>query len=187
MALPNADLEVRISLKKEKLKKANKSLTKFNNQMKRTLSKKTRSKAFKVTKNNSKQASKELNDKLRKIFMGLDEASERALMEQLKSIQSEALRLTPVDTGLLRNTSFVATETLKTRVVGKVGYNIRSGPVPSGVQTGAEYAIFVHEDRNVYHEPPTQAGFLFSAVNNQESFIKERMGALISTYFTGRR
>jgi hypothetical protein len=88
-----------------------------------------------------------------------------ALVQVAEAIKKDAQALTPVDTGALRNSAFVDSEMTPTGPRAVVGF------APEG--QGPDYTVFVHERREVYHKPPTQAGFLLAAWQKWEGRIAD--------------
>ncbi len=62
--------------------------------------------------------------------------------------------LVPVDTGALKNSGYVETETIPDGFEVRIGYAKGDDP---------PYANFVHEDLTKHHDAPTQAKFLEQA------------------------
>jgi len=169
MALPESDLQFTVSVKKDKsidpdewVRLVKDSLTSADDLLSKS-GKGTNAK-FKYTKKSANASLKPIEKKMRAILKKMDGATETALRDVLEQIKSEAVQLTPEDTGKLRASAFVATDILKTVVQGRVGYNIIDGLVPSGVQTGVNYAVFIHENRMANFRVG-QAGFLLEAMN----------------------
>jgi hypothetical protein len=75
-----------------------------------------------------------------------------ALRAEAELIRTEVIRITPVDLGPLHN-SIVVQEPVVTP--SKVSVTISAGAGPS-----QKYALYVHEDLEARHEPPTRAKFL---------------------------
>lgn len=71
----------------------------------------------------------------------------RGLLKAGLFLQRESMKLVPVDTSALRATA-------RTR---KEGSGIDIEVI---VSYGTDYAVYVHEDLNAAHKPPTQAKFL---------------------------
>lgn len=73
------------------------------------------------------------------------------MWREANSIMNSAKGLTPVDTGTLRGSGHVRMpEVTEAGVSVVIGF----GGAASG------YAIYVHENLNSFHKPPTQAKFL---------------------------
>lgn len=84
---------------------------------------------------------------LRNYYNILGAAAERGVRRAMKYLLVKTLEVTPEDTGELKKSG-------DTLFWGK-GMNIKGAVV-----FGAPYAIYVHEDLNNYHKPPTEAKFL---------------------------
>jgi hypothetical protein len=82
----------------------------------------------------------------------------------------KALKLCPIDTGALRDTGTA-------HVTGR-GFGARAVVEFGGPD--APYALYVHENLDAYHEPPTQAKFLEAAARLTRgtcaSIMQRRMG-----------
>jgi len=85
-------------------------------------------------------------------------AVERAVPEAAEILLEESNKLCPVDTGRLKESGTIV-------IQGK-GLNTRAWVVYD-----TPYAIFVHENLEVFHEPPTQAKFLEEAVRRYKRDI----------------
>jgi len=94
---------------------------------------------------------KGVTDALKKHPELINRAIEVELFKQGNIIMTQAKELTPVDTGALRSSGFVeAAKRMGKRIVVTMGFG----------GTAQRYALFVHEDLNARHNPPTQAKFL---------------------------
>ena len=82
--------------------------------------------------------------------------TEEAVRQMLQPVFDRSQVLVPVDTGVLKASGYIDTRRTRRRVVGEVGYG-KGGRPP--------YAPKVHEDLDVFHEPPTQAKFLEQAAD----------------------
>jgi len=162
MPLPQAMLQVTLSAKSEKLDDADKAFKKLDRAARRVFET-NKSSAFKTVRNNSRSALLEVQKANNVFTRKIRNATEDAIEVVLQEIKRDAIALTPIDTGKLRQSAFVATDRLKTVVRGRVGYQIVSGPIPPGVTTNAPYAVFVHEGVGT-HEAPTQHSFLLQAI-----------------------
>lgn len=99
---------------------------------------------------------------LKVIAKDVESAAAIALTEEHELIMTEAKKLTPVDTGLLRSTGHV-------QPIKKVGDNLVSEGGFGGA--ASDYAIYVHERLGVNH-PVGQAKFyetpFLEAITNME-------------------
>lgn len=98
---------------------------------------------------------------LRRLGDKAPDAMGKALYQEATDIIHEAESLTPVDTGVLKGSAFVALpEQRGAEVSVTLGYG----------QAAMAYAEVQHEELSYYHTPPTQAKFLEQpfqeAVNN---------------------
>jgi hypothetical protein len=87
---------------------------------------------------------------LKKWNRNMERAAERGVKKATKFLLKETLKVTPKKTGILRDSG-------KTEFRGK-GKNIEG--IVYFDETEAPYAIYVHEDLEAYHKPPTTAKFL---------------------------
>lgn len=89
------------------------------------------------------------------------------LHDEMEAIMVRATELCPVDTGTLRDSAKVSPPMRQgaqaVAVEGSFGGNAR------------EYAAYVHERLDVYHEPPTQAKFLETAAIEALDGMLERI------------
>ena len=166
--LPTADLEASFTIKTEDAaKEFSKSMDELAAALEQVVTPRTkarRSGAFVESRKSAKANLRSLSKIGKDMMKGINEASEAALYSALEEIKNDSVSMTPKDTGLLRETAFVATQTVRGGAKGKVGYNITSGPLPAGVKTGAHYAAFVHETPQNYNVGDWK--FLERAVNN---------------------
>ncbi|KKN90090.1 hypothetical protein LCGC14_0232030 [marine sediment metagenome] len=172
--LPTADLQIRVSVDTKRLKPAMGKVSKFLRELDDLSNKRTRRKTFRVVRHGGRESLKKVEKKIAKEFEAIEDGTKRALERVLARVLHTSKGLVPVDTGLLKRTGFSMAVRLKTKVVGIVGYNIISGNVPPGVDTGAYYAVYVHEI-NAIHDPPTQWKFLSAALDQHKSSISSDM------------
>lgn len=101
----------------------------------------------------------------------------------LPGVMKEALEPTlalsnyyaPIDTGEMRGSSYVEVRNRGGRTGGptaEIGYG-KGGAAP--------YTVFVHENPNFFHEPPTQYKFLQRAMDEDLAGIIGRIGSLTKT------
>ena len=89
-----------------------------------------------------------------------------ALYREAESIMTSAKAITPVDTGVLKGSGHVQIpKVLGTQVSVELGF----GGAASG------YAVYVHEDPNARHTPPTQYKYLEQPVRAAESGMLARL------------
>ncbi len=72
----------------------------------------------------------------------------------------------PVRKGDLKRSGYLETRTFRGRAVADIGYS--RGGIP-------HYGVYVHENLDVYHAPPTQAKFLERAILESENDIVARI------------
>ena len=89
-------------------------------------------------------------------------AAENAAIEAANLILEESLKLCPIDTGYLRSTGKI--------VVQGSGYGIQVT-----VGYSADYAVYVHENLEAYHNPPTQAQFLSEVLRRYRGDISQKI------------
>ena len=85
--------------------------------------------------------------KLQRYLEAGEVAAENAVIEAADLVLELSLELCPIDTGHLRSTGQVIIDGDGYATVATVGYS-------------ADYAIYVHENLEAHHKPPTQAKFL---------------------------
>ncbi len=91
-----------------------------------------------------------------------------AITYALQPIFDRSQELVPVDTGKLKRSGFIETQTeyRSGRVRAAIGYGKHGSP---------HYAAFVHEMVNIPHAKGTQAKFLETAVNEKLGLFKRRL------------
>jgi hypothetical protein len=90
------------------------------------------------------------------------------LLETLEPILEQAMIYCPVKTGALRDSGYITVdqEGLGGVISAEIGF--AKGGIP-------DYAIYVHEDMTKHHEPPTQAKFLQTAVDEVLPNIEDQI------------
>jgi len=172
MGLPKADLEVMVTVDASRMgRKSKNSMSRLTNAVKNMSNGVRNSKSFKVVKAHEAAALKSGENDINAALADITRATQGGLQEVLVSMKVLAQSLAPKDSGRLRKSAFAVTEKIGGKVRGKVGFNIISGAVPAGVETGVDYAVFVHEDDSAFHKSPTQSGFLLEAVQRRQSSI----------------
>lgn len=94
-----------------------------------------------------------------------DEIIINALMPTFKKARDEYC---PIDTGALRESAYLQSTGTKKGPRVEIGFGKNKKP---------GYTMFVHEDPNMYHEPPTRYKFLQQAVLEDLDVIYQRLGA----------
>ena len=107
---------------------------------------------------------------LNKILGEMEGATPGALKYGLKPVYEESQRLVPVDTGALKSSGYLEARKTPSGVVAEVGYAKGGKPY---------YAVFVHENLEAYHKPPTQAKFLQAALEKNMDRIPRRVAYYI--------
>ncbi|KKL66944.1 hypothetical protein LCGC14_2139930 [marine sediment metagenome] len=103
-------------------------------------------------------------------FLGTVEATtEVAVRTALQPVFDRSQELVPVDTGKLKASGYLETRVSRGRVVGEVGYGRGGNP---------HWAPRVHEDLDVFHEPPTQAKYLEQAANEHAAGMLDVAGTV---------
>jgi len=103
---------------------------------------------------------------------------ERHMISQMPEILREALEPTfeksqkyvPVDTGDLKESGFLQVVKTRSGAFVSMGYGLGGRP---------PYSVFVHEDLEASHKPPTRAKFLQSALEEDSSLIERRIQSLL--------
>lgn len=72
----------------------------------------------------------------------------------------------PVKTGELRDSGYVESRAYRGNVTAEIGFG-KGGMAP--------YAVFVHENPNMYHAPPTQYKYLERAVYEDSHDVMDRL------------
>lgn len=107
-----------------------------------------------------------LRSRLESRAAGAREAMVKAIVLESEIELAEAKRRCPVDTGTLRATG---------HVVEPDGNSLRVRIAFGG--PAAPYAIYVHENLEAYHAPPTQAKFLESVLLESAPHMASRVAA----------
>ncbi len=89
-----------------------------------------------------------------------------AIYQEGQEMLTEALPITPVDTGNLRASGRVSLPRVS---LGGVEVDVGFGGA------AAPYALFVHERLDAYHKPPTQAKFLETVALRRAATMGERL------------
>lgn len=166
MTLPTGDLQFTVSIRSNVHGKPyQREFDRLRKDIGGLFTKKRKSVAFKVSRQNARASLKALEKQVREETDSITDGTMRAVERVLNKIKTDAVRITPKDTGLLRKSAFVAVERTKHRIRGRVGYEIISGPIPPGVAVGAFYSVWVHENMEMSHKAPTQALFLQSTLD----------------------
>jgi len=102
----------------------------------------------------------------------LPTAIERILWEEGQKVMNESVPLCPIDTGRLRASRYVRTpKTTGNRTTMELGYS-------------TDYAVYVHENLEAYHKPPTQAKFLETPLRQHLPEIEKLIGEAIEEVAT---
>jgi hypothetical protein len=105
---------------------------------------------------------------LNKVIEGIREITPSALVYGLLPIFDTSQVLVPVDEGDLKASGYL-------EVKDKAGGKLVEAEIGYGRGGDPHYAVFVHEDLQAYHEPPTQAKFLEAAINKHFDDIQPRI------------
>lgn len=160
MAMPKADLEVTIVADGSRLgAQTTNALGKFGREVRGFNTKLRRLDNFHIQKDTAAQAFKQVEKKLNAELLQMGFVLKRSMQKVANEIKNNAVAITPKDTGNLRKSAFAVTDKVAGKIFAKIGYNITSGPVPSGVKTGVDYAVLIHEDDSIPHTNGT-SGFL---------------------------
>lgn len=88
---------------------------------------------------------------------------EKILWEEGQRIMNESVRICPIDTGRLRASRYVNPVSRENeRFVLEMGYS-------------ADYALYVHEDLEAQHRPPTQAKYLEQPIRENLPDMQRRI------------
>jgi len=138
------------------------------------------SRAFIRNRGDAARAVRGIEKKLKAVTAELERQSEKALREVAEEIRDEALPLTPKDTGALRRSAFVDSQTTTNGAEAVVGFNKQG----SG---DADYAVFVHEmpATNTFTTPGTGPKFLQIAADRVQQRILAEVAAKMRKMFDG--
>ncbi|MEW5725093.1 MAG: HK97 gp10 family phage protein [Thermodesulfobacteriota bacterium] len=95
---------------------------------------------------------------LRKAIAQIEGATAEGLREAALLVKNRAVKITPVDTGNLRNSAYVEMGEVGPKTVAEIGYT-------------ASYAPFVHEINKRYRAPGTGWKFLETALKQSVADI----------------
>lgn len=109
---------------------------------------------------------KHLTRNLEDLISNLQQLTEPALYYGMQPIWEESQTIVPVDTGDLKASGFFNVNTSGATVSAEIGY--ARGGDPS-------YAVFVHENLEMYHKPPTTAKFLQNPFNHHLDEVVPRV------------
>src|SRR5260370_28876517 len=101
----------------------------------------------------------------------LDNEKGEVVYEELEEIKEATQEIVNVNTGRLHDSAFVDVRRERGRIVGNVGYD-------------TEYALFVHENPDAYHKPPTRWKFLEEAFAMAQAGMLQRISARIRRFIT---
>src|SRR6266581_3111222 len=101
----------------------------------------------------------------------LDGEMEIAVQEELEEIKLESQEIVPYDTGKLHDSAFVDVRREHGRVVGNVGYD-------------TPYALYVHENPDAYHAPPTTWKYLEIPLAKAQPRFVARIAARVKAFLS---
>lgn len=104
----------------------------------------------------------EINKRLDLLSRAIERSTIGVTKEALKVIFDESQILVPINTGVLKASGYIDVRRTRSGVIGEVGYAPRNNP---------PYALFVHENLEMQHKPPTQAKYLQAAVEKNASKV----------------
>ncbi len=99
----------------------------------------------------------------------LDLELEDAVFAELEEIKEASQEIVPVDTGRLHDSAFVDVRRERGRIVGNVGYD-------------TPYALYVHEDPDARHAPPTRWKFLEEAFAVAQAGMRARISERVRAF-----
>lgn len=100
---------------------------------------------------------------------------EKGMLKGGNRIMSESKRIVPYDTGHLHDSA------LPPKITKTSRYTVEMSLAYGKHATEQGYFLYVHEDLNTHHTPPTQAKFLERPVREQFDNVKQ----IIKTEITG--
>ena len=105
-----------------------------------------------------------VTDNYKNFVNHLDESGIEILKNALTPAFEESLELVPKDTSALSDSGYLESRKLRNRSVVEIGYARGGNP---------HYGVFVHENLEVFHEPPTQAKFLEQPLAERSDEIRQ--------------
>lgn len=114
----------------------------------------------------TRSARAQFNDVLKNfhaIIREFQTVTPEALESVLQPIFDRSQELVPVDTGALKDSGYLEIRIAGNKINAEVGYGRGGVPI---------YSVFVHENLEMFHEPPTQAKFLQTAIEEHLDSIR---------------
>jgi hypothetical protein len=122
-----------------------------------------RKRSFRITKQNANQVNAFIANRVNQFVTEITNLSEETLLEMAEEIKLAAQEKTPVKTGTLKESAYVASEMTPKGPVAEVGYSQNAE---------ATYAPFVHENLEANH-PEGEAKFLENALKENVQRVKD--------------
>lgn len=109
------------------------------------------------------KATEEIIESLSEFTEQFPQAVADALWSECQIIMNQSKEQCPVDTGRLRASGEVSEPV------------VEPGKVEVSLGYGTDYAIYVHEDLEKYHAPPTKAKFLEDPISERSDVLLENV------------
>jgi hypothetical protein len=119
---------------------------------------------------------KALQDTLKNILQQFSDASPELVIDALQPTFEKAKMYCPKDTGRLVASAYLESVGFRGQPRVEMGFARGGNPY---------YAVVVHENLEMRHEPPTQAKFLEQAVNEDLPEIEKRIVANYTKFMNG--
>jgi hypothetical protein len=92
--------------------------------------------------------------------------SAEVLLYALEPVGEKSQEYVPYRTGELHDSFYLEASTSRGRATAEIGYARGGNP---------HYAVFVHENLEMHHRPPTQAKFLQRALEESQELVQARI------------
>jgi hypothetical protein len=112
---------------------------------------------------------------------GIDAVAEALFEEFTEILEYSRDELCPEDSGRLRATAHLSGPHIRG---DRIWFVMSYGTDANGTEP-APYAIYVHEDMEADHEPPTQAKFLETAIEENVPGLARRVGVKVGYKLRG--
>jgi len=134
--------------------------------------------SYKVVREDARKSIAAVERKLAKALKGIENATYEGLKVAGKALYDESREMTPIDTGDLRESQYLAFKRSPSKMIAEIGYDAKGGAsVTEGISSTKEapYAVYVHELQPEVHTkemgsgrnpPRAQWKFLETAVKN---------------------
>lgn len=125
-----------------------------------------RSAAENVSAGNARRGMQNVVNNITRFVAHMGDQMPEILREALQPTFDKSQRYVPIDTGVLKDSGYLAVVKRFNGAVAEIGYSKGGRPY---------YGVFVHENLEAHHRSPTRAKFLQAALEEDESAIQRRI------------